>query len=73
MEHLGSGFEAPSARDSGEPSYTTVRGVPICCRCGKSTRNRNRLICKPCEDGTRLLLTREDREWLRQVGISAPL
>jgi hypothetical protein len=28
------------------------------------------LVCKPCESGTRLLLTAADRKLLRQMGIS---
>ena len=60
---------APSAGDSGEPSYTTPAGFPICSVCGRSTRSRNRLVCRPCETGTRLPLTRADRKWLRRLGI----
>lgn len=56
--------------ESGEPSYTTPAGFPICSECGRSTRNRNRLICRPCESRTRLLLTDEDRRWLREIGIA---
>ena len=70
MESLNDGFEAPNADDFDEPSYITPAGIPICSKCGKSTRNRNRLVCKRCEEGTRLVLTRKDREWLRQIGIS---
>ena len=73
MEYLSGGFESPTAGDSGEPSYTTIRGIPICSRCGKSTRSRERLVCKPCENGTRLMLTSEDQDWLRQIGIRVPL
>lgn len=72
MEHLDGRIKAPSAGESGEPRYTTPRGVPICSKCGKSTRSRNRVMCKPCENGTRLVLTLEDRKWLRQIGISVP-
>ena len=62
--------DAPSAGLSDEPSYTTLRGLPICSRCGRSTRNMERLVCRPCESGTRLLLSPEDREFFRQVGIT---
>lgn len=72
MEHLNEGFESPTAGHAGEPNNTSIKGIPICSKCGQSTRNRNRLVCKPCEDGTRLVLTREDREWLRQIGITVP-
>ena len=61
---------APSAGMSDEPSYTTLAGFPICHRCGYSTRNMDRLICKPCEDGTRLMLTAADRKLLRQIRIA---
>jgi len=61
---------APSAGECDEPSYTTPSGIPICSECGRSTRNRNRLICRPCESRTRLLLTDEDRRWLREMGIA---
>jgi hypothetical protein len=61
---------APSAGECDEPSYTTPGGFPICSRCGKSTRNKNQLVCRPCESRTRLILTAEDRQWLRQMGIA---
>lgn len=61
---------APSAGDCGEPSHSTPAGVPICSECGRSTRNMEQLVCKPCESGTRLLLTAADRKLLRQMGIS---
>jgi hypothetical protein len=41
-------FSCPSEGDSGEPNYTTPAGFPICAECGKSTRNRNTLVCAPC-------------------------
>jgi len=63
--------DAPSAGMSDEPSYTTLAGFPLCYRCGRSTRNMERLICRPCESGTRLLLSAEDRQWLRQIGVTA--
>ena len=62
--------DAPSAGMSDEPSYTTLAGFPICSRCGRSTRHRERLICRPCESGTRLILTAEDRRFLRDCGIA---
>lgn len=52
------------------PSYTTPRGFSICSECGKSTRNRNALVCAPCRNRTRLLLTAEDRKLLREMGIA---
>jgi hypothetical protein len=61
---------APSAGMSDEPSYTTPAGFPICSRCSRSTRNMKRLICGPCEAGTRLILTVEDRLWLRGLKIA---
>jgi hypothetical protein len=61
---------APSAGECDEPSYTTPQGFPICERCGKSTRNRNALICAPCRNQTRLLLTKDDRTFLQAVGIA---
>jgi hypothetical protein len=60
----------PSAGMSDEPSYTTPAGFPICSRCGRSTRNMERLVCRPCETGARLPLTAADRKWLRQIGIA---
>jgi hypothetical protein len=62
-------IESMTAGDCGEPSYTTLAGYPICSECGKSTRNRNSLVCAPCRNGSRLHLTQEDRDWLRQLGI----
>jgi hypothetical protein len=62
---------APSAVRCDEPSYTTRSGIPICERCGKSTRSMNQLICAPCRSRTRLLLTTADRRWLRDIGIIA--
>jgi hypothetical protein len=61
---------APSAGMSDEPSFTTPGGFPICERCGKSTRSMNRLICRPCETGTRLLLITADRKLLREMRIA---
>jgi len=62
-------IESMTAGDCGEPSYTTLAGYPICDKCGKSTRNRNAFTCAPCRNRTRLPLTSEDRDWLRQIGI----
>jgi len=62
---------APSAGQCDEPSYTTRSGIPICERCGKSTRSMNQLVCAPCRSRTRLLLTKADRRWLRNIGIIA--
>jgi hypothetical protein len=56
--------------ECGEPSRTTIRGIPICSECGKSTRNRNMIVCAPCRKRTRLLLTTEDKKWLREIGIA---
>lgn len=53
-----------------EPNFTTPSGIPICSKCGDSTRNRNALVCAPCRNGTRLMLTDEDKHFLRAVGIS---
>lgn len=61
---------APSAGECDEPSYTTLSGIPICSKCGRSTRNRNALICAPCRKQTRLLLTKDDRTFLQEVGIA---
>jgi hypothetical protein len=61
---------APSAGDCGEPDHTTLRGFPICSRCGRSTRNKNALVCAPCRNRTRLVLTDEDKKFLREIGIS---
>jgi len=61
---------ATSAGDCGEPNYTTVSGIPICSRCGKSTRNQDALVCAPCRKGTRLLLTKADKRLLKGMGIS---
>jgi hypothetical protein len=61
---------APSAGFCDEPSYTTRSGIPICSECGKSTRNRNELVCAPCRNRTRLSLTDADKKWLRQIGIA---
>jgi len=63
-------FECPSGGLCDEPSRTTIRGIPICSKCGKSTRNRNTLVCAPCRNRTRLLLTDEDKQLLREIGIS---
>jgi hypothetical protein len=63
-------WECPSGGQSDEPSHATLQGIPICPRCGKSTRNRNALICAPCRNRTRLLLTDEDRKLLREIGIA---
>jgi len=61
---------APSAGECDEPNYTTPAGFPICAHCHRSTRNMDRLICRPCESGTRLLLTAADRKWFRQIGVA---
>jgi hypothetical protein len=61
---------APSAGMSDEPSYTTPAGFPICSRCNRSTRSMGRFICRPCESRTRLILTAEDRRWLRELRIA---
>jgi hypothetical protein len=63
-------WECPSGGECGEPNFTTRNGIPICSKCGRSTRSRNALICAPCRNRTRLLLTDEDKKWLRQIGIS---
>jgi hypothetical protein len=62
--------ESPSGGQSDEPNHTTHQGIPLCSKCGRSTRNRNELVCAPCRNRTRLLLTAEDRHWLRQMGIA---
>lgn len=62
--------ESPTAGDCGEPDFTTKGGIPICSRCGKSTRNRNKLVCAPCRSRTRLQLTDEDKKLLREIGIA---
>jgi len=62
--------DAPSAGQCDEPSYTTLAGFPICSKCGKSTRKKNVLVCAPCRNRTRLVLTDEDKKFLRDVGIS---
>jgi hypothetical protein len=61
---------APSAGECDEASYTTATGIPVCSRCGKSTRNREARVCAPCRKGTRLLLTEEDKQLLRALRIS---
>ena len=61
---------APSAGWSDEPSHMTPSGFPICSECGKSTRNQNYLVCAPCRNRTRLILTAEDRAWLQEIGIA---
>jgi hypothetical protein len=63
-------WECPSGGESDEPSYTTRSGIPICSKCGKSTRNMNQLVCAPCRKRTRLLLTDADKKWLREMGIA---
>ena len=63
-------WECPSGGESDEPSYTTPKGIPICSKCGKSTRNMNRLVCAPCRNRTRLLLTDADQQFLREMGIA---
>jgi hypothetical protein len=63
--------DAPSAGDSGEPSYRTPAGYPVCSQCGRSTRNCEALVCKPCRTGTRLSLTRADRNFLHSIGVAA--
>jgi len=60
---------APSARDCDEPSYTTIAGFPICSKCCKSTRNKSALICASCRNRTQLVLTDEDKHFLREIGI----
>ncbi|MBZ5662385.1 MAG: hypothetical protein LAO08_18440 [Acidobacteriia bacterium] len=39
---------SPSAGWCDEPSYEPVR-LPRCTMCGRSTRSRQRVICKSCE------------------------
>jgi hypothetical protein len=63
-------IECMTAGLCGEANHTTVTGFPICSCCGRSTRNRNALICAPCRKGTRLILTCDDRKLLREIGIS---
>src|ERR1700680_3751851 len=63
-------LEGPSGGESDEPSYTTPKGIPICSECGRSTRAKNQLICKPCRSRTRLVLTEADRTFLQEVGIA---
>ena len=64
-------IECPSGGEHGdEPSYTTINGYPVCAKCGNSTRNRNQIICAPCRNRTRLVLTEKDREFFQQIGIS---
>jgi hypothetical protein len=63
-------WESPTAGDCGEPNFTTTSDIPICSECGKSTRNRNKLVCAPCRSRTRLLLTDEDKKLLREIGIA---
>lgn len=61
---------APSAGDCEEASHTTPSGIPLCSECGKSTRNRNELVCAPCRKRTRLVLSAEDKKLLKGIGIS---
>jgi len=61
---------SPSAGDSDEPRYETPSGVPICGKCGKSTRKGNALVCAPCRNRTRLVLTDADKKFLKAVGIA---
>ena len=63
-------MQCPSGGQCDEPSYTTISGIPICSRCSRSTRSMNQLVCAPCRSRTRLLLTKADRNWLRQIGIA---
>jgi hypothetical protein len=60
---------APLAGISDEPSYRTLGGFPVCDRCGMSARNMERLVCRQCEAGTRLLLTPADRKLLREMKV----
>ncbi|MGA7791397.1 MAG: hypothetical protein WCA19_00070 [Candidatus Acidiferrales bacterium] len=69
-ENMADINNAPSAGECDEPSYTTLRKFPICARCGKSTRNTNQLVCAPCRNRTRLLLTGADKQLLREMGIA---
>ena len=69
-ENMADINNAPSTGECDEPSYTTLRGFPICARCGKSTRNMNQLVCAPCRNRTRLFLTEADRKLLREMGIA---
>lgn len=62
--------DAPSSGECGESSYTTHAGFPICSTCGRSTRNINALVCAPCRNHTRLVLTKADRRWLRELRIA---
>jgi hypothetical protein len=52
--------------DCGEPSFTTPKGYPIC-ECGRSTRNKNALVCRDCRDG--FILSASDRKVLKAMGI----
>jgi hypothetical protein len=61
---------APSSGECGDSSYTTHAGFPICSTCGLSTRNLNALVCAPCRNHTRLVLTKADRRWLRELRIA---
>jgi hypothetical protein len=62
--------DAPSSGECGESTYTTHAGFPICPTCGRSTRNMNALVCGPCRNHTRLVLTKADRRWLRELRIA---
>jgi hypothetical protein len=53
--------------DCGEPSYRTPKGYPVCSECGRSTRNKNMLICRDCRDG--YVLNDEDLKILKSMGV----
>ena len=54
-----------------EPSAQTMSGLPCCERCGHAMSRRWWQYCKACRMGTRLLLTDDDRAFLKSAGIKA--
>jgi hypothetical protein len=50
-KELDAEAELMTSGDCDEPHFTTRSGIPICSKCGKSTRNRNTLVCAPARTG----------------------
>ena len=70
-------MSCPTEGDCGEPNHTTLAGIPICSECGRSTRNRNALICAPCRKqqdieaqwSMRGTFTASDRDFLSELKV----
>jgi hypothetical protein len=71
-EPLDGGLEAelPEELQQWDELSVTPEDFPLCAACSKSTGDMGALVCSPCMNRTKLVLSTADRRWLRAMGIS---